>query len=130
MSSLSETEISVIVNYIPQLVYEHRAIGSKLMNFLLIHDQVASTLVVYSDERELYETDSYSDILLLLNRYWQDRIVYFGIDSIRKVNGTIEFKGFLVARTESGSNDLAEIFFHVSKEYMIDLIMIILHPAD
>ena len=130
MLSLSEAEISVIANYIPQLVYEHRAIGSKLMNFLLIHDEVASTLVVYSDMRELYETDSYSDILLLLNKYWQDRTVYFGIDSIKKVNGTIEFKGFLIARTETGSCDIAEIFFHVSKEYMIDLIMMILHPAD
>jgi len=130
MSSLSEAEISVIANYIPQLIYEHRAIGSKLMNFLLIHDQVASTLVVYSDERELYETDSYSDILLLLNKYWQDRTVYFGIESIKKINGTIEFKGFLIAKSHTGSCDLAEIFFHVSKEYMIDLIMVILHPAD
>ena len=100
------------------------------MNFLLIHDEVASTLVVYSDERELYEIDSYSDILLLLNKYWQDRTVYFGIESIKKINGTIEFKGFLVARAENGSCDLAEIFFHVSKEYMIDLIMVILHPID
>ena len=130
MSSLSETEISIIANYIPQLVYEHRSIGSKLMNFLLIHDEVASTLVVYSNVRELYETDSYSDILLLLNKYWQDRIVYFGIDSIKKINGTIEFKGFLVARTENGLCDMAEIFFHVSKEYKIDLIMMVLHPVN
>ena len=130
MSSLSQTEISVITNYIPQLIYEHRAIGSKLMNFLLIHDDVASTLVVYSDERELYETDSYSDILLLLNKYWQDKTIFFGIENIKKINGTIEFKGFLVARSPDGTCDLAEIFFHVNKEYMIDLIMIILHPAD
>ena len=130
MSSLSETEITVIANYIPHLIYEHRAIGSKLLNFLLIHDEVASTLVVYSDERELYETDSYSDILLLLNQYWQDRTVYFGIDSIKKINGTIEFKGFLVARSQNGSYDLAEVFFHVSKEYKIDLVMMILHPTE
>jgi len=130
MSSLSETEISVIASYIPHLVYEHRAIGSKLMNFLLIHDEVASTLVVYSDKRELYETDSYSDILLLLNEYWQDRTVYFGIDSIKKINGTIEFKGFLVAKSQIGSCDMAEIFFHISKEYKIDLIMMVLHPAE
>ncbi|MCK5051431.1 MAG: hypothetical protein KAS53_06825 [Candidatus Cloacimonetes bacterium] len=130
MSSLSETEISHIANYLPQLIYEHRAIGSKLMNFLLIHDEASSTLVVYSDKRELYETDSYSDILLLLNEYWNDRTVYFGIDSIKKISGTIEFKGFLVARTQTGSCDIAEIFFHVSKEYKIDLIMMILHPAE
>ncbi len=130
VSSLTENEISVIAYYIPQLIYEHRAIGSKLMNFLLIHDEVASTLVVYSDKRELYETDSYSDILLLLSEYWQDRTVYFGIDNFKKVNGTIEFKGFLVARSQTGSCDLAEIFFHVSKEYMIDIVMMILHPAE
>ncbi|MDA3813749.1 MAG: hypothetical protein PF570_05790, partial [Candidatus Cloacimonetes bacterium] len=130
MSSLSETEISVIANYIPHLIYEHRSIGSKLLNFLLIHDEVASTLVVYTNKRELYEADSYSDILLLLNEYWQDRTIYFGIDSIKKINGTIEFKGFLVARSQSGSCDLAEVFFHVSKEYKIDLIMMVLHPTE
>jgi len=130
MSSLSETEISVIANYIPHLIYEHRSIGSKLLNFLLIHDEVASTLVVYTNKRELYETDSYSDILLLLNEYWQDRTVYFGIDSIKKISGTIEFKGFLAARSQSGSCDLAEVFFHVSKEYKIDLIMMVLHPTE
>lgn len=128
LSSLSETEISNIVNFIPHLIYEHRSIGTKLLNFLLIHDEVPSTLVVYSDKRELYETDSYSDILLLLNKYWQDRTTYFGIESVKKVNGTIEFKGFLVASTRKGSSDLAEIYFHISREYRIDLIMVILHP--
>ena len=130
MSSLSETEISVIAHYIPQLIYEHRAISSKLLHFLLIHDEVASTLVVYSEVREVYETDSYSDILLLLNQYWQDKTIYFGIDNIKKINGTIEFKGFLVAKSPNGSCDIAEIFFHVSKEYKVDLIMMILHPDE
>jgi len=127
LSNLSESEISGIANYLPQLVYEHRAIGSKLLNFLLIHDEVPSTLVIYSDIRELYETDSYSDILLLLNQYWQDRTVFFGIENVKKINGTIEFKGFLIAKSSDGSCDLAEIFFHVSKEYKIDIIMMILH---
>jgi len=130
LSSLNETEISNIAKYLPHLIYEHRSIGTKLLNFLLIHDEVPSTLIVYSNERELYETDSYSDILLLLNQYWHDRTVYFGIDSVKKVNGTFEFKGFLVARLQNGSNDLAEIYFHISREYMIDLIMIILHPEQ
>jgi len=130
LSSLSETEISNIANFLPHLIYEHRSLGSKLLNFLLIHDEVPSTLIVYSDERELHETDSYSDILLLLNEYWQGRTIYFGIDSVKKVNGTLEFKGFLVARSQNDANDLAEIYFHISREYMIDLIMIILHPEQ
>jgi len=130
LSSLSEIEISNIAKYLPHLIYEHRSIGTKLLNFLLIHDEVPSTLIVYSDERELYETDSYSDILLLLNEYWQGRTIYFGIDSVKKVNGTLEFKGFLVARSQNDTNDLVEIYFHISREYMIDLIMIILHPEQ
>ncbi|MDP8268368.1 MAG: hypothetical protein P9L97_06515 [Candidatus Tenebribacter davisii] len=129
MSMLSETEISILANYLPQLIYEHRSIGSKLMNFLLIHDEVTSTLIVRTDKRELYETDSYSDILLLLNEYWQGRTIYFGIDNIKKMNGTIEFKGFLVALSSDGSSDMAEIYFHLSKEFKIDIIMMILHPA-
>lgn len=128
-SSLTEKEITGIKNYLPQLIYEHRAIGTQLLNFLLIHDEVASTLVVYSEGRELYETDSYADILLLLNEYWQDRKVFFGVENLKKINGTIEFKGFLAARTQTGVCDWAEIYFHISKEYKIDLIMMILHPA-
>jgi len=130
VSNLTENEVMGIVNYLPQLIYEHRAIGSKLLNFFLVHDEVPSTLVVYSDKRELYETDSYSDILLLLNQYWQDKDIFFGIDNIKKMDGTIEFKGFLAARSKDGVSDIAEIFFHISKEFKIDLIMMILHPAD
>ena len=131
LSRLTDHEFEQIVQFIPQLLYEHRALGSKLLNFLLIHDDIPTTLVVYGDERELYEIDSYADLLLLLNEYWHDRIVYFSLKEVNKIDGFIEFKGFLIAvALEEESCDMAEILFHLDKDFKIDLIMMVLHPEN
>ena len=130
-SRLTDHEFEQIAPFIPQLLYEHRALGSKLLNFLLIHDDIPTTLVVYGDERELYEIDSYADLLLLLNEYWRDRILYFSLKEVNKIDGFIEFKGFLIAAApEEESCDMAEILFHLDKDFKIDLIMMILHPEN
>jgi len=130
-SRLTDHEFEQIAPFIPQLLYEHRALGSKLLNFLLIHDDIPTTLVVYGDERELYEIDSYADLLLLLNEYWRDRILYFSLKEVNKIDGFIEFKGFLIADApEEESCDMAEILFHLDKDFKIDLIMMILHPEN
>ena len=129
ISKLTSLEIEQIIPSLPQLIYEHRSIGSRLLNFLLIHDDVPTTLIVRTDKRQLYEIDSYADLLLLLNNYWQERVIYFSINEIKKIEGYIEFKGHLIASDpDSETCDLAEILFHLDKEFKIDLIMMILHP--
>ncbi len=131
LSRLTDHEFEQTAQFIPQLLYEHRALGSKLLNFLLIHDDIPTTLVVYGDERELYEIDSYADLLLLLNEYWHDRIVYFSLKEVNKIDGFIEFKGFLIAAIPGKEScDMAEILFHLDKDFKIDLIMMILHPEN
>jgi hypothetical protein len=129
LSRLSDNEILSLAPYLPQLLYEHRAIGTRLLNFLLIHDNVPTTLLVKTEEREKYEIASYADLLLLLNKYWSDRDIYFKISDFKKVNNYIEFKGFLLAVEKEGfSADSAEIWFHLDKEFRIDLIMMMLYP--
>lgn len=129
LRNLSESEIDQIAPFIPQLVYEHRSLGTKLLNFLLIHDNVPTTLIVQTVERKLFELESYADLLLLLNNFWQDRTVYFSILDVKKVNGFIEFQSYLIAHNaEDGISDIAEIQFHLDSEYRIDLIMMVLHP--
>lgn len=129
LRNLSEVEIEQIAPFIPQLVYEHRSLGSNLLNFLLIHDDVPTTLIVQNDERKLFELDSYADLLLLLNNYWQTRTVYFSILDVKKVNGFIEFQSYLIAYdAENQISDIADIQFHLDNKYRIDLIMMILHP--
>ena len=79
--------------------------------------------------RKLFELESYADLLLLLNNFWQDRTVYFSILDVKKVNGFIEFQSYLIAHNaEDGISDIAEIQFHLDSEYRIDLIMMVLHP--
>jgi len=129
LSRLSLQEIRSLSPYLPQLLYEHRSIGSKLLNFLLIHDNVSTTLLVKTEERQKYEIESYADLLLMLNKYWLDRKIYFNVKDFRIVNGYIEFKGFLLAVKENGIEaDSAEIWFHLDKEFKIDLIMMMLYP--
>ncbi len=128
LSNLSSTEIEKISPFLPHLIYEHRAVGTRLLNFLLIHDDVPTTLVLRTDERELFEIDSYAELLLLLSNYWSDRNIYFSLTEVKKINNYIEFKGILVAEDPGKEkHDMAEIRFHLSKNYNIDLIMMVLH---
>jgi hypothetical protein len=95
----------------------------------LVHDAVETTLVVKGETREIYDIYSYANLLLMLNKYWEDRIVYFNLQDVKKVNGYIEFKGMLIADSpESKTFDMAEIRFHLDNEYKIDLAMMFLNP--
>ena len=129
LSNLNETEIENLTPFLSQIIYEHRVIGTKLLNFFLVHDAVETTLVVKGETREIYDIYSYANLLLMLNKYWEDRIVYFNLQDVKKVNGYIEFKGMLIADSpESKTFDMAEIRFHLDNEYKIDLAMMFLNP--
>ena len=129
LSKLSDFEIEKISPFIPQLIYQHRAIGSKLMNFLLAADEVSTTLVVKEKPKKIYDIYSYENLLLMLSKYWSERTLYFSILEVKKVNNFIEFKSYLVAREpETGKYDLAEINFLLDENYKIDLIMMFLNP--
>jgi hypothetical protein len=127
LSKLSPTEIAAISTQIPSLIYEHRSLSSKLLNFLLVHDNVASTLVIYGEEREVYEMESYANLLLLLHNFWKNGEIYFSITDILRKNGNIEFEAILTCQN-GAEKDVAEVKFHLDKDYKIDLIMMILHP--
>lgn len=129
LSKLADQEINSLAPYLPQLIYEHRSIGSRLLDFLLIHDNVPTTLLLKTEEREKFEIASYADLLLMLNKYWTDRKIFFKINDFKKVNNYIEFKGFLLAvEQDLQTADSAEIWFHLDKEFRIDLIMMMLYP--
>lgn len=129
LGSLTPAEIAGISPFLPQLIYSHRALGTKLLNFLLIHDNVPSTLILYTEQRQKYEFASYADLLLLLNSFWRTREIFFSLLDFRKMNNFIEFRGILIARDkQSGLNDHAEIWFHLDLDYRLDLIMMILFP--
>lgn len=129
LSNLTEEEVENMAPFLSQMIFEHRSIGTRLLNFFLIHDGVSTSLIVHGDERKLYDIYSYANLLLMLNEYWKDRIVYFSMQEIKKVNGYIEFKGYLIADDPAEDTyDLAEIRYHLDKNYKIDLVMMFLHP--
>jgi len=131
LSKLSEREIEKISPFLGQLICEHRALGTKLLNFFLIHDRVSTSLVVNGEKRQFYEIYSYANLLLLLNKFWQKRVVYFNLRDVKKINGCIEFKGYLFAvEPESEKYDFAEIRFRLDKNYQMDLIMMFLYPQE
>ncbi len=129
LSSLTNYEIDKISSSLPHLIYEHRALGSDLLNFFLIHDDVFTTLVIRSDKREIYELNSYADLLLLMNRYWENKTSFFNIKEIKKKDGHIEFKGFLIVK-DNKKYDMAKIQFYLNKKFKIDMIMMILYPGE
>jgi hypothetical protein len=129
LSQLTPAEAKIVASRLPQLIYEHRSLGTKLFNFLLIHDDIPSTLIIQNSQRSMFEKTSYADLLLLLNRYWEDCHVYFKIENVKKVNGAVEMLGYLIANNEkTNRNDIAEIRFLLDDNYTIDLILMILHP--
>jgi len=128
LSALDSEEIDKIAAALPQLVYLHRALGTKLVNFLMIHDDVPTTLIVHSDKRELYEIYSYANLLLMLSEYWEDYEVYFKLNEVKKVNGKIELVGYLIAANDTDKYDMAEIWFCLDEDCRFDLIMMMLYP--
>lgn len=128
LTALSDEEIERISPYLSHLLFEHRALGTELLNFLLIHDNVPSTLVVHEDRREIFDYNSYANLLLLMNEYWKNRRIYFSIKKVMRVNGMIEFKGFLIAKSNAmEASDVAEIRIQLNREYKINYVMMIIH---
>ncbi|MFO7896267.1 MAG: hypothetical protein R6U84_04975 [Candidatus Cloacimonadales bacterium] len=129
LSALQDAEIAKIANSIPQLLYAHRALDSRLINFLMIHDDIPTTLIVHSEKRELYEVYSYANLLLMLSKYWHQHQLYFSLNEVKKVNGQIELVGYLAAtNAATESYDMAEIWFRLDDDFRIDLIMMMLYP--
>lgn len=131
LSLLEDEQKTMIAPFIPHLLYENRAIGTKLINFLFFHDDVATTVICHGDQREKFEFSSYVEVLLMLGKYWNNHNVSFGLDDFKNINGFIEFRGFIIAENkENLQKDIVEIWYHLDKQYRLDLIMLIVHPAE
>jgi hypothetical protein len=128
LSELSEGEIGQISPYLAQLVYQHRCIGSDLLNFLLIYDDVPTTVIVEKNERRLYELDSYANLLLILSKYWERALIHFSIIEVTKVQDNIEFRGILRALHQNEREEFAEIRFLLDKNYKMDYTFMVIHP--
>jgi hypothetical protein len=129
VSDLNLKEQQIISLRLPQLVYGHRSLGSRLLNFLLIKDDVPSTLVIQTDKRTIFELTSYAELLLILNDYWQDRQIFFRIEDIKKVSGNIEIRALLIAHDHIfQKNDTADVRFLLNKNYNMDMIMMFFFP--
>lgn len=128
LGELSEDEIAHISPYLAQLVYQHRCIGSDLLNFFLIYDDVPTTVIVEKDERHLYELDSYANLLLILSKYWQQALIHFSIIEVAKMQDNIEFRGILRAMHQNGQEEFAEIRFLLDQNYKMDYTFMVIHP--
>ncbi|MBW6515362.1 MAG: hypothetical protein K0B81_01940 [Candidatus Cloacimonetes bacterium] len=127
-TDLNEQEIEIISPYLSQLITMHRAMGTKLLNFLLIPADVPTILVLRDPERTISEFTSYTDLILMLSHYWEERTVYFRIEQVKKVNNYIELHGFLAASKSNRDDfDFAELRFALDKSFRIDLAMMSLY---
>ncbi len=126
--NLNSYEIDNVVPFMNQLVIMHRAIGTKLLNFLLIPADVPTTFVLRDPDRQVIYFDSYTDLLLMLSHYWQGHNIYFNIDNVKIINDYVEIEASLIANKNNQDNfDFAEIKFALNSHFRIDLAMIVVH---
>jgi hypothetical protein len=131
LSDLELYDIHAIARYLPQLIMSHRVMASRLAGFIFEPDIAETTLVVQGSARQVFQLDSYRDLLMLLGRYWQDRIIYYNISDFKLIDGFIEFKGYLAAeKTADGEYDLAEIRYRLDEDYAIVLAMVVVFPQQ
>ncbi len=127
IKELNNYEIDMIAEKLNYLIMEHRIIGTELTNFIVTSNDVPVTLSLYEkDERTLYEFNSYSNMLLMLNTYWKTEGSYFSLTDIKKINNYIELHGTLVVKRDNGKVDFAECKFHLNKKFQIDLAIMVL----
>lgn len=128
-------EADRIITYFNQLIFMHRSMGTKLINFMLIPYSIPTLLLLYDNEhsvdsqRQIYELQSYTDLILLLSNHWQKgRIVYFNIREVKKVSNRIEIHCDLIARNINDSKaDIADIHFVLNNDLRIELVTMVLH---
>lgn len=127
--NLSENEFYSIAPYINQLLITHRTIGTELLNFLLFPGSVSTKVIINGTERRMFNVSTYTNCLLMLSKYWANRIVYFNITGLKKVNNYIELRGSLAAVDNlKNKYDYAEIRFHLDKNLKMDLVMMSIYP--
>ncbi|MCD4651965.1 MAG: hypothetical protein K8S56_09315, partial [Candidatus Cloacimonetes bacterium] len=129
LSLLSSERQEIIAPYLARLICTHRALGSRMFHFLLMPDNIPTTLSYYRNgKRELFDMQAYSNLLLILNTWWNGRDISYTMTDVKMVNGFIEFSCSLSATDPaSGKQDYAEIRYHLNSENMIDLVMLVLH---
>ena len=127
IKELNNYEIDMIADKLNYLVMEHRIIGTDLIHFIITSNDVPVTLSLYEkDDRTLYEFNSYSNMLLMLNTFWKTDGAYFSLTDVKKINNYIEIHGTLVVKRENGKVDFAECKFHLNKNFQIDLAIMVL----
>ena len=131
-SKITTNEAQIIAPALTHLLFEHRALGKKLFNFLLINDAVPATLVLKNNSsKELLEFQSYSSLLKLLNSYFQGNKVYFSISQIKKVNGYLEiFANLYTKKIKTEEKIFAEVRFQLDKKYKMKYVMMFLSKEN
>ncbi len=124
---LEDFQANALAPHLIKLIYQHRALSTDLFNFITAPAKVGVTLIMRGTARNLVDMDSYGGLLYNLHNYWRGREIYTQVAPLKKINGTIEFKLYLLAK-DGEKFDFAELRFHLNKDLQIDVIMAIIVP--
>lgn len=124
---VEQAEINKIIPAISEMILLHRTIGTKLFNFLIHNDQANTLLILNGKKRKTFHFRNYATLLLLLNQYWENRVVYYKILSVKKVNNNIEIESALISQNQAIS-DFASIKMQLNHNFKVDLIQVSLFP--
>ncbi len=128
LAALTPYQQTLFRPLLARFIYQHRAIGSRLFNFLLEQNNSPVTLVVRGAQEGLFQPPSYASLLLMLNSYLQGWRSYYTIGDIRCIDGGIEFRGFLtLMHPEKKIEHNAEIYYRMNNDCKVTLILMTLH---
>jgi hypothetical protein len=98
LAALTSYQRQLFQPLLARFIYQHRALGSRLFNFLLEQNNTPATLAIRGTQEAIYDLPSYASLLLMLHSYVQGWQSYYTIGAIRYIDGGIEFQGFLTLR--------------------------------
>jgi hypothetical protein len=127
LQQIRDSETDRILPAISEMILLHRSIGTQLFNFLIHNDQANTILIINGKERQILKFENYANLLLLLNQYWQNRVVYYNILNVKKVNNYIEIESSLISQNYLIS-DFANIKIQLNDNFKVDLIQVSLFP--
>lgn len=128
--NLDHKDFREIKNQIAWLNVLFRTIGTPIPELMLGNfDEVETYVIIYNNNnREMVIMPSFTETVKKINYYYENHLVYFEFEEVKKVNSRLEFNGKMFIRnTSKNLTDFIEVRFHTNRLNEIDLAMFIIH---
>jgi len=107
-----------------------RSLGTPVAELILgEEDEIEIWTIIYEDDKkERVLLPSLHSTIKRLNSFYENHLVYFKFNEVKKINSRLEFYGtFLIKDPKKEKTDFIDIRFHTDRWNEIDLIMLFIY---